>query len=194
VSGRLIRDSQESPDPRTALLTTKAAVAAARVRLDALQAPGARVIGTLPREPLMAGDPASSSGVLVDMSELAGDVKAAIAAGGGSGTDPFISADFVFSSPTPLDFGVLNAGDEIVSADVIIETAFDDPGAILTLGRATSTGSILTSADIDPNTVGTYNSLSGARVGGPDAIRLQLVPLASTQGAGRVVVVVRRAT
>lgn len=97
----LIRDSQESPDPRTSLLNTKAAMAAARTRLDALQAPGARVIGTLPREPLMSGDPASSSGTKVDMSELAADVLAAIGSGGGGSPTGPASGDLAGNYPGP---------------------------------------------------------------------------------------------
>jgi hypothetical protein len=58
------------------LLTTEAAIAAAKCRFARRQAPNARVIANLPRFPLMTGDPASSSGVLIDLTELAPDVIA----------------------------------------------------------------------------------------------------------------------
>lgn len=82
--GRVIRDSQESPNPRTSLLRTQAAVAAELARQRAVN-PGARVLGPYQRFPLNTGDLASSSGVLIDMSELADDVKTAIGSGGSGG-------------------------------------------------------------------------------------------------------------
>lgn len=80
--GRLIRDPHGSPQGTSAL---KAAEIAARAQLDRSLAFRSRVLRPYTREPLNPGDPASSSGVLIDMSELADDVRTAIAAGGSGG-------------------------------------------------------------------------------------------------------------
>jgi hypothetical protein len=99
---------------------------------------------------------------------------------------------FLFTSPVTIDFGTLQAGDIIVDADVVVETTFDDPTAILTLGLVSSPGNILPSNAIDPTLVGTYNNSADFPVTGADALRLQVLPGTSTQGAGRAVVTVRR--
>lgn len=82
--GRVIRDERD--DPLKSRLNTDAAVAAERARLDGQDAPAARVLRPYTRLPLNTGDPASSSGVKIDMTELADDVIAFILANGGSGT------------------------------------------------------------------------------------------------------------
>ena len=107
---------------------------------------------------------------------------------------PFFEALFTFTTPTPLDFGALVSGDVIVDSDVVIETPFDDPAAMLSFGLQSSPGNILPIAAIDPSTAGTYNNGADFPVSGPDGFRLQIIPGASTQGSGRVVVSVRRQT
>lgn len=106
---------------------------------------------------------------------------------------PYVSSDvFTFTTSSPFDFGVLYAGDEIVEAEVTVDTPFDDPSTILTLGLQSATGSLLSSSDIDPTVVGTYSTGASKKITAADAVRLQVVPGASTQGSGRVVVSVRR--
>lgn len=105
---------------------------------------------------------------------------------------PYVSEVFTFVTASPLDFGVLYAGDEIVEAQLIIEVPFDDPAAVVTLGLQSATGVLLSSGDIDPTVVGTYSTEAARNVVAADAVRVQVVPGASTQGSGRVVVSVRR--
>jgi hypothetical protein len=103
------------------------------------------------------------------------------------------SIDFLFSDPSPIDFGVLAANDEVVNADLVIETPFDDPAATLTLGLTSAPGGILGSAFNDPQNAGTYNSQDNLRAAGADSLRLVISPAASTAGSGRVYVTVRKA-
>jgi hypothetical protein len=93
--GRLLRDA--SSNPSGALAATKAAVAAERARLAALHAESARVLATLPREPLPIGDPAGGK---VTLADLGPDVLAALAAssGGGGGGDGSLYALTVFTN------------------------------------------------------------------------------------------------
>jgi hypothetical protein len=92
-NGRVLREAGPSGNFETARKLTDATVDAARASAiargtESSMAQGQRVLYPYDRRPLMTSDPASSSGVLIDMSELADDVKAAIAAGGGGGGSP----------------------------------------------------------------------------------------------------------
>lgn len=100
---------------------------------------------------------------------------------------------FNFDDVSPIDFGTLKAGDEIVDAEVEITTTFDDASALVTLGQTTVTGNILNSAQIDPTVVGTYHNAENFKITGADGVRIQVVPGTSTQGQGRALVTIRRA-
>ena len=104
----------------------------------------------------------------------------------------WITQAFNFGSPTIVLFGAFGVGDEIVSTIVSITTPFNDPAALLSLGLQSDPGSILPTNGIDAQAVGTYQD-ARARVTGVDAMQLQVLPGASTAGAGRVTVLVRRA-
>ena len=100
---------------------------------------------------------------------------------------------FTFSTTSPLDFGTLGSGDIVLNSEVEISTVFDDASTVVTLGLSTATGSILSSGEINPLKTGTYQDMANHDISGADAIRLQIVPGTSTQGAGRAIVTVRRA-
>jgi len=100
---------------------------------------------------------------------------------------------FNFDDASPIDFGSLVSGDEILNAELEITTVFDDVAATVTLGQTTDTGNILNSAQIDPTDVGTYHNAENFQITGADGVRIQIVPGTSTQGQGRAVVTIRRA-
>ena len=104
-----------------------------------------------------------------------------------------LKAIFTFTTGSPLDFGTLIAGDDIINAEIDITTVFDDPATLITLGQVSNPGNIFSSADVDPITLGTYHVGENFLVSGVDSIRLQILPGTSTQGAGRVTLTVRRA-
>ena len=100
---------------------------------------------------------------------------------------------FNFDDASPVDFGILASGDEIVDTEVEITTVFDDAAAIVTLGQTTATGNILDAARIDPTSLGTYHNAENFQITGADGVRIQIVPGSSTKGQGRAVVTIRRA-
>lgn len=104
-----------------------------------------------------------------------------------------LRASFTFATGSPLDFGVLVAGDDIINADIDITTVFDDSASLLSLGQVSSPGNIFSTADVDPTKLGTYHVGTNFLVSGADSIRLQILPGTSTQGAGRITLTVRRA-
>lgn len=110
-----------------------------------------------------------------------------------SGQIDIIDQVFNFDDSSPIDFGTLVNGDEIVNTEVEITTIFDDAAAIVTLGQTTDTGNILNANQIDPINVGTYHNAENFKITGADGVRIQIVPGTSTQGQGRAVVTIRRA-
>lgn len=104
-----------------------------------------------------------------------------------------LRATFTFATASPLDFGTLVSGDEILDAEIDITTVFDDAAALLSLGQVSSPGNIFSTADVDTTKLGTYHVGENFLVSGADSIRLQNLPGTSTQGAGRVTLTVRRA-
>ena len=100
---------------------------------------------------------------------------------------------FLFSTGTPVDFGALVVGDQIIDAEITIDVPFDDPTALLALGLVSNPGSLLPTNAVDPQTAGTYHNGENILITGSDQIRLQITPGTSTQGSGRVVVTVRNA-
>jgi len=112
--------------------------------------------------------------------------------GAASGALDVIQQTFDYNDSSPIDFGTLVNGDEIINAEVEITTVFDDPTAIVTLGQTTSAGNILASTQIDPTDVATYHNGENFPITGADGVRIQIVPGSSTQGQGRAVVTIRR--
>lgn len=120
------------------------------------------------------------------------DELAAESGGGGGENEDLFEQDFTYASPNVIDFGSLAFGSTIIESQVIIETAFNDPTAMLTLGQTTIAGNIFASNETDPTTPGTYLSEVCYPISVTDTLRLQVLPGASTQGSGRVIVTVRR--
>jgi hypothetical protein len=109
-----------------------------------------------------------------------------------SSYDPFESVSFDYLTPTPLDFGTLSINDIMVQVSISIITPFDDAATILSFGLVSNPGNILPSNMIDPTAIGTYHAGENVSIGGADQFRLQILPGTSTQGAGKVVAVVRK--
>ncbi len=95
-----------------------------------------------------------------------------------------IAVPFTFATASPLAVVSLAAGEYIARADVQITTAFDNAGALLTLGDSGDPDSILTSAEIDATLVGSYRTFDYFE--GAASIELAITPAGSTAGAGVV--------
>lgn len=104
-----------------------------------------------------------------------------------------LTATFTFATGSPLDFGTLVSGDDIIDSEIDITTVFDDAATLISLGQVSSPGNIFSTADLDPTKLGTYHNGMNFLVSGSDSICLQILPGTSTQGAGRVTLTVRRA-
>jgi hypothetical protein len=101
-----------------------------------------------------------------------------------------IEAAFGHAFSGAIDFGTLAPGDSVIGVQLVIDEAFDDPAALISLGLVSNPDGILSTANVDPGVVSTYGAQENVLVTGADAFRLKVFPFASTQGAGRVVAVV----
>lgn len=97
---------------------------------------------------------------------------------------------FDFTTIGAVDFGALAAGDSVIGVQVVIDTAFDDPATLVSLGLVSNPDGILDTNNVNPSFASTYGAQENFLVAGPDALRLKVFPFASTQGAGRVVAIV----
>jgi hypothetical protein len=104
------------------------------------------------------------------------------------------SVDFDYTSPPTIQFDVAAIGDIILRADVVIVTAFNDPNATIALGTIANPGILLPANSIDPTTIGTYSNSGDFPMTTTTGFLLQVSPGASTQGAGVVVITIRRST
>lgn len=102
-------------------------------------------------------------------------------------------AMFDYGSGERVLIGPLLAGDMVLNASVVIETAFDDPATILALGTRSAPGRILAAADITPTLSSTYGSDEIVPILVPDMLMLQVSAGSSTRGCGRALVSVRKA-
>ena len=110
-----------------------------------------------------------------------------------SGQLDIIDQVFNWNDASPVDFGTLVNGDEIVNTEVEITTVFDDAAALVAIGQVTNPSNILDTARIDPQNIGTYANQENFKITGADGVRISITPGTSTQGQGRVVVTIRRA-
>jgi len=102
--------------------------------------------------------------------------------------------DFTYLSPAVNDFGTLLANDLIIETRVEIDTPFDDVAALISIGPVSNPDSLLATNQIDPTTACDYGTQEGLKITAPDAMRLKISAGTSTQGAGRALVVFRRAS
>lgn len=99
-----------------------------------------------------------------------------------------VSFDHTFSGV--LDFGALAPGDSVIGVQLVIDVPFDDPSTLVSLGLVSNPDGILSTAEVDPNRASTYGAQENVLVMIADSFRLKVFPVASIQGAGRVVAIV----
>jgi hypothetical protein len=100
---------------------------------------------------------------------------------------------FDYLSPVVVDFGTLNPGDQIIETRIEIETIFDDPAATVSIGPVSNPDSLLATNQTDPSQPCDYVTQQSFKPTALDALRLKISAGTSTQGAGRAVIVLRRA-
>lgn len=91
---------------------------------------------------------------------------------------------FSFNTASPLVLQAVAAGSSVTRAMVLVDQAFDDPSASITLGPTFDPSGVLASDDVDLQILGQYESMSVAEFAAPDFLELAISPGTSTHGAG----------
>ena len=101
--------------------------------------------------------------------------------------------DFFYNTASPVIFCNLAVGDLILEARVTITTPFDDAAAMVSIGPTSNPDSLLATNETKPTVASDYITERSFKAAGSDSVTLKIVPGTSTQGAGRAVVICRRA-
>lgn len=111
--------------------------------------------------------------------------------GGGGGDKPLL-VHFDYTTASPLALTTLDPGDLIDEVEVTVEVPFDDPAAALQLGTVAAPALLFGPADIDPLMDCQYHNALNIEMAVAEVLQLQIAPGASTQGAGFVLVKIRK--
>lgn len=104
-----------------------------------------------------------------------------------------IIEDFTYLSPSVIDFGTLNLGDALVETRIEVDQVFDDPASMISIGPVSNPDSLLSTNETDPSKACTYSTQQSFKPTALDAMRLKISAGTSTQGAGRAIIILRRA-
>jgi hypothetical protein len=99
------------------------------------------------------------------------------------GTEIASTVAFSFTTGT-LVLGAIAAGARFTRAAVVIDVAFDDPGASIQLGTSASPGLLLDVGSSRPSNPGQYDSDALVVVPAPDVLVLTVSAGTSTHGVG----------
>jgi hypothetical protein len=99
---------------------------------------------------------------------------------GGGGT----RVNFAFTSPSPMVLGVLPASALVNLSQIVIETPFDDPAAVVLFGLASDPSLFFGVGDSFPSVAGQFKSSISLGVSVTDILLLTIHPGTSTRGNG----------
>ena len=142
--------------------------------------------GTL-SEKLVEGD-----GINLTVLNPGGDEQIEISTEGGGGADDeeFI-VDFDYLSTSPVTICTVSPAGTITKAKLVLDTVFD--GTVdMTLGINGNDNILMDSIDIDPYYLASYVTYPDVELGDGEIVRLYFSTLATTQGAGRVIINITR--
>lgn len=99
---------------------------------------------------------------------------------------------FTFLSATPQTVYTLLTGELITDTELVIETVYDDNAATLSVGVFADVELIIAIKGNDPQKLGNYGNNENFEFSVDTAVVLTLLPGASTQGSGYVLIEVKR--
>jgi hypothetical protein len=108
---------------------------------------------------------------------------------GASGAS-ILSLPFDTATSSPATVCALGSGAYVLQTRVFIEDAFDDVATEVSVGITSDSDVLLSTADVDPSTSGTYLSDATFAASGATNVTLTVNPGSSSSGSGRVFVLV----
>jgi len=104
--------------------------------------------------------------------------------GSGAGT---INVDFNFATSSPLNLYAGSIGEKVTRVEVVVEAAFDNPGANLTVGNAGDNSAIMTTSQNKATKANDYAVDKNYRFTIAETVSLFINPAGSIQGSGHVI-------
>ncbi len=95
-----------------------------------------------------------------------------------------VEVPFAYDSGVKLFVANVIVNERVLGFRIIIDTAFNDGSATLSVGHTGSTEGLVAQGEIELQSIGVFNIVGNHLYGGDDTIWLYLDPKGSTQGAG----------
>jgi hypothetical protein len=99
---------------------------------------------------------------------------------------------FTYVSVSPLTLAVVVSGERVVYVGVLINTAFNDGAAVVTVGHTGDTSAFL--SGIIPQEIALFEVWPMYQYGGADSVKIYIDPRSSTQGSGVAFIATERAS
>ncbi len=100
----------------------------------------------------------------------------------------FLKVQFTYTDGPSIIVLSVTDGDTIVDSEVVIETAFDDVAATISLGSVADSSLILSTTENLPSALGNYGNQNNFKFALNEQIRIYINPGTSTQGSGHVLI------
>lgn len=110
----------------------------------------------------------------------------------GSGNIEDVLTQFTFSDASPKILATLAAGEWVTSAELVIQSAFNDPLSTLSVGTAADPNAILSTSMVYPAYEFNYMNSENYIAGASTSIILTLSPGSATAGSGYVLLQIKR--
>jgi len=118
----------------------------------------------------------------------AGNAIIANRANSSATVDGYIKVPFQYNNASPKNVAVVPANAVVSQVDVIVNTAFDDNAATLSMGTMANANLLLNATDSKPNISGTYAAMPGQLFLSDTWVVLTITPGTSTTGSGMIVI------
>jgi len=100
---------------------------------------------------------------------------------------------FTFADASPVFLRSLNADDIVLNCEVVLETAFDDPSATISVGTPAGVESVMSMDSIAPSYAFPYGTDDNYIAPVNETLNLYISPATTTTGSGYVLLMIRRA-
>jgi hypothetical protein len=135
---------------------------------------------------------ALNANVLLDAANYVAGIDDTGEGGGASAGFTITATTFAWNTTSPVTLQVLATGEIVCKVILDITTAFDAASS-LSVGHTGSATALMDTSQSDSRTAGWYEVVAHQEYGGADAAYLHITPGASSQGAGRVWVISKKA-
>ena len=100
----------------------------------------------------------------------------------------YVKVPFQYNSVSPKNVAVIPAGAVVSEVNIVINQAFSDPSATLTVGTVANPILLVGAGDTEPDTIGTYATMPGQLFVSDTHVVLTINAGSSTSGNGMLII------